>query len=126
LDPEARSPVGAEGIAQFMPGTAKDVWERMGYRTVNPRAAGPSIKAGAFYMADLRGKWKAERPEKDRMQLAQASYNAGFGNLLKSQRKCGGNLWTDISPCLRLVTGRHHKETLTYVERIWGYWLRWS
>lgn len=112
LDPNARSPVGAEGIAQFMPRTATQ------YGLMDRRMAEPSIYAGARMMRDLTRFWSAPRTATSRRRLAQASYNAGAGNLLKAQHKCGGNEWEMISPCLREVTGRYSLETLTYVTRI--------
>ncbi|MDO8838001.1 MAG: transglycosylase SLT domain-containing protein [Parvibaculum sp.] len=120
LDPAAVSPVGAAGVAQFMPGTWSDVTRRLGIpRGVSPHEAKFAIDAGAYYMATLRRQWHAERPEIDRHRLAQASYNAGLGNIVKAQRACGGaRHWPDIAPCLVQVTGRHSKETLDYVRLI--------
>ena len=123
LNPNARSPAGAQGIAQFMPGTWKDVVRQLGLSGVDPWMADVAINAGAYYMATLRGSWTAPRPPEDRHKLAAASYNAGFGNILRAQRLCGyPPLWADIHPCLVQVTGRHHKETITYIERIWRWW----
>lgn len=119
LDPAAVSPVGARGLAQFMPATWTDVSKAMGLGLMSPHVVGPAIEAGAFYMRSLRRSWSAPRPLEDRQKLAQASYNAGMGNLLKAQRECGGsNLYAEIIACLPLVTGRHSRETITYVERI--------
>lgn len=123
LDPAAVSPVGAAGVAQFMPGTWLEVSRALGLEGVSPHMAGPAIEAGAYYMARLRSGWSAPRPEADRHSLALASYNAGFGSLLAAQRRCGGtNLYREISPCLPAVTGEYSRETLTYVRRIWRYW----
>lgn len=120
LRPDAVSPVGAAGLAQFMPGTWRDVCAAMRWAGVSPHDAEPAIHAGAFYMAKLRKSWSAPRPDEDRMKLAQASYNAGLGNLLRAQNKCGGRpLFAEIIACLPAVTGHHSKETRTYVERIW-------
>jgi len=124
LKPEAVSPVGAAGVAQFMPGTWADVSKQLGLGNANPHMAEPAILAGAYYMSKLRRSWSSPRPESDRHSLALASYNAGFGNLLKAQRMCGGgNLYKDIEPCLVRVTGHNSKETETYVRRIWRYWM---
>ena len=122
LDPGAVSPVGAAGIAQFMPGTWSDMRRAMGWGALSPHLVEPSILAGAAYMARLRSSWSAPRPEWDRHSLALASYNAGFGHLLTAQRRCGGpNRYAAIAACLPDVTGHHSEETLTYVQRIWRY-----
>lgn len=114
LDPNARSPVGALGLAQFMPATA------MQYGLVDRRLAEPSIHAGAKMMRDLMRFWKAPRTPESRRRLAQASYNAGAGNLVKAQRRCGGpNEYAPIIACLPRVTGdRNARETAGYAPRI--------
>jgi len=125
LNPAAVSPVGAAGVAQFMPGTWQDVSRELGYDGLHPHMAEPAILAGAYYMAKLRIFWSAPRPEADRYSLALASYNAGAGHLVKAQRLCGGvNLYQKIAHCLPDVTGRHSRETITYVKRIWKYWMQ--
>lgn len=122
LNPNAVSPVGARGLAQFMPRTWQEVSREL---RISATAHDPkwSIRAGAYYMAKMRRFWKAPRPEADRHSLAMASYNAGAGNLFKAQVKAGGvNDYASIIKALPRVTGRHAKETTTYVARIWRYW----
>lgn len=120
LKPDAVSPAGARGLAQFMPRTWQEVIFAMGVRhAVSPADADLAIAAGAFYVARLRSQWRAPRPALDRQRLAQASYNAGLGNILAAQRLCGGvNLYDQIAPCLPRVTGRFSAETLAYVRLI--------
>lgn len=119
LKADAVSPVGAAGLAQFMPATWAEVSGQLGLGRVSPHIARYSIEAGAYYMARLRLGWSSPRPELDRWDLARASYNAGFGNILKAQKKAGGAvLYADIIAHLPEVTGHHSKETITYVERI--------
>jgi hypothetical protein len=119
LDPAAVSPVGAAGLAQFMPGT----WAQISRELRLPPGLSPhhawAIEAGAYYMAKLRGQWSAPRPALDRHQLAQASYNAGLGHLLSAQRKCGGPPgYEAIVACLPQITGRHSAETIGYIKAI--------
>jgi soluble lytic murein transglycosylase-like protein len=119
LDPTAESPVGARGLAQFMPGTWGDVSKALKWGIVSRDDACLSAKAGAYYMARLQQIWKSPRPQMERHFLAQASYNAGAGHIINAQRLCGGARdWRDISKCLPQITGRHSRETITYVDRI--------
>lgn len=118
LDPNAVSPVGARGLAQFMPGTWKDMVRDMKLGDVSPSSE-VAIDAGAAYMARLTKAWSSPRPAEDRQKLARASYNAGTGNLLKAQNLCLGRaLYDDIVKCLPAVTGEHSRETIGYVRNI--------
>lgn len=119
LDAAAVSPVGAKGLAQFMPGT----WAGVARQLRLPPGTSPvqdiAIDAGAYYMVQLRRSWHSPRPTDDRHMLAQASYNAGLGNILKAQERCGKPaLYAEIVACLPAVTGIHSRETLGYVQRI--------
>lgn len=128
LKPDAVSPVGAQGIAQFMP----DTWEEMkkflayelGIIYADPFNVHHAIPACAIYMRQCYEKWTAPRPELDRYCLALASYNAGTGNILKAQGLSGGaNDYVSIIAYLHRVTGiKNATETRTYVENIFGYW----
>jgi soluble lytic murein transglycosylase-like protein len=118
LDPRAVSPVGAAGLAQIMPATWTELTRELRLGGASPHHD-IAIQAGAYYMAKQRQIWRNGRDASDRQPLAQASYNAGAGNIIKAQKVCGGaRLWAGIAPCLGQVTGHHSRETLTYVERI--------
>ena len=122
LDPAARSPAGAEGIAQFMPATWREIAPFVGAAGLPRSAARQAIEGGAYYMGRLRHAWSAPRPEDDRHRLALASYNAGLGNILAAQRACDGPSGYDaIMACLPDVTGRYANETLAYAPRIYGW-----
>lgn len=103
-----------------MPGTSADIARQLGWAGADPHMARYAVVAGAYYMAQLRTGWTAERPLMERHRLAQASYNAGTGNILKAQAACGGaRLWAAIAPCLELVTGpANAQQTLDYVAKI--------
>jgi soluble lytic murein transglycosylase-like protein len=66
FDPHARSPAGALGIAQFMPGTAR------AYGLRDPFDPAVAIDAQAHHMHDLLRRFGA-------LSLALAAYNAGAG-----------------------------------------------
>jgi membrane-bound lytic murein transglycosylase F len=124
LNPMAVSPVGARGIAQFMPLTWLDEKGQAGYQASDITDPEASIFTGASYMADLIKKWHWPRPKIDRYCLAMASYNAGFGNILKAQNKSGGgSLYSEIIIGLPEVTGASNStETIQYVRRILSYY----
>jgi hypothetical protein len=66
FNPFATSPAGAQGIAQFMPGTAR------GYGLANPYDPMQAIDAQAHLMSDLLERF-------GKVSLALAAYNAGSG-----------------------------------------------
>ena len=72
FNPFARSPAGAQGIAQFMPGTAR------AYGLSNPFDAERAIDAQAHMMRDLLRQFGD-------VKLALAAYNAGPGAV----QRCG-------------------------------------
>lgn len=122
LKPNVRSPVGASGIAQFMPGTWIEVSKKLKLKglAIDPDLA---IQAGAYYQAQMQNYWKTPRPHEDRIKLGQASYNAGIGNILKAQKVSGNSIYyNDIISSLPKVTGHHSKETIGYVKKIWIFW----
>lgn len=120
LNPEERSSAGAMGVMQFMPAT----WAMCGKALnihASPYNAKASIICGGWYMSRLDRSWNRRgRPDSEVWLLSLASYNAGLGNILKAQGKCGNVVnWSDIWPCLYLVTGVDNSlETTRYVSII--------
>ena len=134
--PDAVSPVGAQGLAQFMPGT----WEQWGHGDpFNPEDA---IAAQIRYMEFLYGRFGEIPHPLERMKCALASYNAGRGNINRmlaaarnqeglpasysvwvSQGKPKGKWqqWWYASPLLETVTGKHSEETRRYIDKIFAY-----
>ena len=123
LDSEARSHAGAEGIAQFMPGTWEEASRGAGV-TGTVRDPIAAIYAGAWYMRRQLDGWTEPRSTWCRLVLAQAGYNAGYGHIVESQRRARhrgrtARCWHDgIGETLCDVTGRHCAETAGYVDRI--------
>jgi len=122
LDPRAKSPAGAMGIAQFMPATWRETCDLLGW----PQSADPfdpvlSIEAGCHYMRRMRASWAGCEPL-DQHKLALASYNAGIGNIRKATREAGSYKADPVLAALPRVTGKHARETQTYVRRVYEWY----
>lgn len=126
------SPVGACGLAQFMPRTWGQMEPQLGEDCAGKGPKDPrcAIRAQALYMRGLvrytyasRG---VTRPPSalDAYQISLANYNAGQGNVLKERRACYevpaclSGVWIDNveDNCLRAE--RYCMETKHYVGRI--------
>lgn len=71
FDPHAQSPVGAQGVMQLMPETAR------GLGVEDPFDARSNIMGGAKYLSDLLKRYDGD------LDLTLAAYNAGSGNVEK-------------------------------------------
>ena len=76
FDPNAVSSIGAQGIAQFLPGTWPSYAPWPGASPFDPQAA---ITAQAKFMCELFGQLRANGPAGDPWQLALAAYVSGMG-----------------------------------------------
>jgi soluble lytic murein transglycosylase-like protein len=126
LNPTAVSPVGAQGLAQFMPKTWSDMKRELRmHAEASPFEPTYAIPALCHYMAKLHNQWTAKREDADRYALALASYNAGLGNIIRAQKLAGNaNEYHQIIAQLHRVTGdKNARETRTYVEKIFGYFV---
>lgn len=120
LDARAVSKAGAMGLCQFMPSTWSEVSERLRLNAsvYNPKA---NAYAAAYYMGRLEAQWRLERSRRQKQVLAQASYNAGLGNVLRWQKACDwARLWEDMLPCV------DYSETRDYVTLIEKHYNRMS
>ncbi|HEX7175518.1 MAG TPA: lytic transglycosylase domain-containing protein [Pyrinomonadaceae bacterium] len=89
FNPRAVSPVGARGLMQLMPATAR----RFGVRSVHDPAQ--NVSGGTRYLKELLGMFGG------RLDLVLAGYNAGEGTVMKYGRR--------VPP---------YRETQNYVKRI--------
>lgn len=89
FDPNAKSWVGARGLMQMMPRTAKE----LGYSSVSDPET--SIEAGLKYLDKLENNYWQKIPDKrERQKFVMASYNVGAGHVADARRltkKYGGN-----------------------------------
>ena len=80
FDPNAQSFAGAVGLMQVLPRTGRQ------YGFKNLHHPETSIHAGTRYLAYLRDRLDSELSVKDRMWMALAAYNAGYGHLFDARR----------------------------------------
>ncbi|MDH5275978.1 MAG: membrane-bound lytic murein transglycosylase MltF [Gammaproteobacteria bacterium] len=117
-DPAAISPKGAQGIMMLTPSTAS----MMGVE--NPANAAQSIAGGSKYlwrMARRIAKLSPDIPDQDRIWMALAAYNMGYGHLLDARQLTtvrGGNpdRWVDVKDTLPLLM-----EQRWYTQARWGF-----
>lgn len=123
LDPVAVSPAGAFGIMQLMPGTEKDMAEKLG--TVPARQPHTNIRLGIAYDKQCWDIWKKESGI-ERIRFMLGSYNAGPGNIIEAQKLAGKkglptDRWQSIVTVLHEITGDDDApETINYVAKIEG------
>lgn len=107
FNPEARSPVGATGLFQFMPATA----ERFGLRVapvddrLNPDR---SARAAAQYLRFLHGRF-------DSWPLALAAYNAGEGRVGRVLKTHNASTFEEIADHLPAETQMYVPKVLATV-----------
>jgi membrane-bound lytic murein transglycosylase F len=122
LDAEARSRVGARGVMQLMPSTARAIKsENEDLRWVEDPEM--NIAAGIEYDRRLWLLWEADSVETYRTEFMFGSYNAGRRTILRAQgfarrSKLDHRSWADIRKVAPRVPRWRHRETLDYIERI--------
>lgn len=107
-DRRARSRVGATGLMQLMPPTAKEHARRMGIRFAVSRLEDPevNIRLGTYHLRMLVDLFRGNT------YLAVAAYNAGQGNVSKWRRAAPGK------PLDEMLESIPFPETRNYVKRV--------
>ncbi len=90
-NPKAKSPVGAQGLMQFMPATAQWAAVQGGFGVVDAFNPLWSIRAGVWYDRWLYERVKG-RTTCDQWQFALSAYNGGLGWVNKRKAKSGDPL----------------------------------
>ena len=140
---KAQSAVGALGLTQLMPTTAKELGVE------DPLDAEQNIAGAARYLRTLYRAFP-DSPSEDRHRLVLASYNGGLGRvrdaqaLIRHGKTANPMLWGPVSIALSLLTKQHahiHREvwengepphgyfegsneTLAFVDRVMHYYGR--
>ena len=107
-NPRARSAVGATGLMQLMPPTAKEHARKLGITFATSRLENPevNVRLGTFHLRMLLDMFKGNT------YLAVASYNAGQGNVLKWRRAAPSK------PMDEFLESIPFPETRNYVKRV--------
>ena len=107
-NPKAKSGVGATGLMQLMPPTAKEHAARLGVRFAASRLENPdvNVRLGTFHLRMLVDMFRGNT------YLAVASYNAGQGNVMKWRRAAPSK------PMDEFIESIPFQETRNYVKRV--------
>jgi membrane-bound lytic murein transglycosylase MltF len=127
LDHGAKSRVGAIGIMQLMPGTARDPNVNVG----DVQLLENNIHAGVKYMRFVIDQYYKDEPmtKLDKGLFALASYNAGPARVAKLRREAASagldpNVWFQN---VEIVAARRiGAETVTYARNIYKYYLTYK
>ena len=104
--PDAKSYVGASGLMQLMPATAKEEARRAGLASYEIMNVNDNIKIGTSHLNTLSKNF-------ERKEWIMAAYNAGGGNARKWMRDGGDRLALD-----RWIEAVRFDETSGYVQRV--------
>lgn len=107
-NPRARSPVGATGLMQLMPPTAKEHAKKLGIVFAASRLENPevNVQIGTYHLRMLINLFRGN------IYLAIASYNAGQGNVMKWRRAA------PRKPMDEFLESIPFQETRNYVKRV--------
>jgi soluble lytic murein transglycosylase len=113
FDPRVRSGVGARGMMQLMPSTAKHVARQLGVLYAPTRLDDPNynIQLGSTYLGDMIDKFSGS------YVMATASYNAGPGHMPNWSAICGDPRGASNDP-IDFIECIPFSETRNYVMRV--------
>ncbi len=146
---KARSRVGAKGLMQIMPGTAKEIGRELEFEYIMKRPR-ENITAGIYHLYKQYRLFPEARHE-ERLKLSLASYNCGAGHVFDAQKiaeyyQRPSNYWGEVKPYLAMLkktdwqlhlqvwpTGKPqygyfygYNETIQYVDNIWDMYLSYK
>ena len=114
FDPQAISWVGARGLMQIMPVTGLD----LGFTDLHDPEE--NIHAGVKYMFQLVNRFDSNIPIEERMRLALAAYNVGYGHVLDARRLAREKGWNPdrwfghVEQAMRLLAKPAYHERARY------------
>lgn len=114
FNPKARSWVGAQGLMQLMPATARELG------VVDALDPSQNVRGGTTYMARMIDRFDPSIAYRERYHLALASYNAGYGHVedarrLAEQMGWDPNVWFDnVEKAMLLLSKREYARKARY------------
>lgn len=123
LDPKARSPVGARGVMQLMPGTYAIIKKARSEQFGGIEDPEWNIAAGILYNRDLWHIWADNPDDTERLRFMFGSYNAGPGTIKRATRvaktrQLDDRTWKSVETVAPSVQRWRYTETLPYVRKI--------
>ena len=123
LDPKARSPVGARGVMQLMPGTYAMIKKARSEGFGSIEDPEWNIAAGILFNRDLWHVWADNPDDQERLRFMFGSYNAGQGTIKRATsvaraKKLDTRTWKSIEEVAPNVQRWRYRETLPYVRKI--------
>jgi soluble lytic murein transglycosylase-like protein len=111
FDPRATSPVGARGLMQLMPGTAREMSGKVGLSYVPERLYDPevSVRLGSAYFKEVLDGFDGN------VELALAGYNGGPNRIRRLWNESGGDAGANLDSFLENL---YLDESRNYVKRI--------
>ena len=125
LDQNVKSPVGAIGVMQVMPATAKEL------KVGDIQEIEPNIHAGVKYFRFMVDQYFKDEPMDplNKGLFTFASYNAGPGRVRQLRREAAArgldpNVW--FGNVEQIASERIGRETVTYVANIYKYYVAYK
>ncbi len=117
FDPVVSSHVGARGLMQLMPATAREVAAKLGRSGEHSTAR---LTADPVYNAELGTVYLAELVERfdGNIVMVSAGYNAGPGRPIRWMGRFGDPRGKDVEAMVDWIEGIPFRETRNYVMRV--------
>lgn len=110
-NPKARSEVGAVGLMQLMPATAKEIAGELGYQDYDLEDPETNRRFGTYYLEKLLRQFDGD------VELALTAYHSGPGRVQKLLERTGGRTLADIIDLLGPVGQKYARSVLRRMER---------
>lgn len=107
--PTAKSPVGARGMMQIMPNTAKEIAAELGIADYDLNDPRTNIRFGTYYYKKLLDMFDGDQ------EKAWAAYNGGARDVKTAVTRAGDNWKQEIA---RMKKPHHAKENLGYIDSV--------